>query len=342
MLLLLCIPALHAADDNPFEQAAVRSFSGLFSTAGVRLRLQPAQSGLAGSLEFNGQTNAVKAELIEGRLEGFFSSGATNWPFSMTLEAGGATFKAGKYTARLQKAVLPQLSGAYRGATVSLKIDPKDDGYIGTVQLQGKDLPFTGKDLGGEFAGICGEGEQKVPFTLVSEEGKLWFRSGRSFAESLQPVEPAAPQRIRATPFSSAPRWTNSLGMVFVKVPGTDVCFSIWDTRVQDYQVYAESREGVDDSWRSGESGPTHPVVNVDWGDANKFCDWLTAQEWNAGLLSSSQSYRLPTDAEWSVAVGLQGESGSTPGDKDRKIKDVYPWGNQWPPPRGAGNYYPD
>jgi formylglycine-generating enzyme required for sulfatase activity len=21
-------------------------------------------------------------------------------------------------------------------------------------------------------------------------------------------------------------------------------------------------------------------------------------------------------------------------------VKDVYPWGNQWPPPKGAGNYY--
>lgn len=32
-------------------------------------------------------------------------------------------------------------------------------------------------------------------------------------------------------------------------------------------------------------------------------------------------------------------ESGGTPKDKDGKLKGVYPWGTQWPPPRGAGNY---
>jgi formylglycine-generating enzyme required for sulfatase activity len=47
----------------------------------------------------------------------------------------------------------------------------------------------------------------------------------------------------------------------------------------------------------------------------------------------------LPTDAEWSVAVGLGKEKGNTPKEKNRGIKDVYPWGKEWPPPKGAGNY---
>ena len=37
--------------------------------------------------------------------------------------------------------------------------------------------------------------------------------------------------------------------------------------------------------------------------------------------------------------MGLNESRGGTPKDKDMKIKDVYPWGTQWPPPRGAGNY---
>jgi hypothetical protein len=50
-----------------------------------------------------------------------------------------------------------------------------------------------------------------------------------------------------------------------------------------------------------------------------------------------------PTDEKWSVAVGLKNEAGSTPEEKDGKIK-LYPWDivkksdKRWPPP-GAGNY---
>ena len=58
--------------------------------------------------------------------------------------------------------------------------------------------------------------------------------------------------------------------------------------------------------------------------------------------MKPTQEYRLPTDVEWSTAVGLPRESGSTPQVRGGKIKGVYPWGTQWPPPRGAGNYAPE
>lgn len=135
--------------------------------------------------------------------------------------------------------------------------------------------------------------------------------------------------------------WTNSLGQVFVPVPGTSVLFCIWDTRVQDFtafvndtgydataEIYSLRSDGWKqrgDTWKSPgfEQGPTYPVCGVSWDDAHAFCRWLTEKERKAGLLGDNQSYRLPTDAEWSAAVG----------------NDTYPWGNQWPPPQGAGNY---
>ena len=55
-------------------------------------------------------------------------------------------------------------------------------------------------------------------------------------------------------------------------------------------------------------------------------------------MLPRGRVYRLPTDAEWSAGVGLRGEEGNNPKEKDRKVK-LYPWGNEWPPPAGAGNY---
>ena len=134
--------------------------------------------------------------------------------------------------------------------------------------------------------------------------------------------------------------WENSLGMKFVSVPGIRVLFGVWDVRVKDYAAYAAVGAGVDSSWKSPgfEQGPAHPVVEVSWDNAKAFCAWLTEKERQAGLISESQSYRLPTDAEWSVAVGLAEEGGGTPRDKNRNTKG-YPWGSEWPPPSGAGNY---
>ena len=97
-------------------------------------------------------------------------------------------------------------------------------------------------------------------------------------------------------------------------------------------------------SWKNFGRGfkqeDTHPVVNVSWEDANAFCEWLTKKELAEGKIKAGQKYRLPTDAEWSVAVGLGKEKSGTPEEKSEGIKDMYPWGKEWPPPVGAGNYY--
>ena len=139
--------------------------------------------------------------------------------------------------------------------------------------------------------------------------------------------------------FASGQRWTNTLGMVFVGVPGVPA-FSVWETRVADYAAYAAARSGVDGSWKNPGFTQTdqHPVVNVSWQDAQAFCAWLTEKERGEGKLGPNQRYRLPADWEWSVAVGLTASRTGTPKDKDAKTPG-YPWGTQWPPPKGAGNY---
>jgi formylglycine-generating enzyme required for sulfatase activity len=137
--------------------------------------------------------------------------------------------------------------------------------------------------------------------------------------------------------------FTNTLGMMFKPVPGTEVAFCIWETRVKDYAAYAAANAGVDGRWKkpftSYKQKDTHPVVKVSWNDANAFCAWLTKKELAEGKIKAGQKYRLPTDAEWSVAVDLGKEKGNTPGAKSQGFKDVYPWGKEWPPPVGAGNY---
>lgn len=144
-------------------------------------------------------------------------------------------------------------------------------------------------------------------------------------------------------------RWTNSLGMVFVPVPRTQVSFSIYETRVKDFAAFAATGPKLDGTnWNHAlyhgvtpvSPGPDFPVVNVSRNDAEAFCAWLTETERAAGRISAKQLYRLPTDAEWSWAAGIgDRETGATPKEKNAKLENVYPWGTQFPPPPGAGNF---
>lgn len=151
--------------------------------------------------------------------------------------------------------------------------------------------------------------------------------------------------RPEESPVQTDPRgnhsgFVNSLGMRFVPVPGTKVLFCIHPTRKGDYRTYAASQAGVDESWKDVEregvlvsEADDHPVVMVNWLEAKAFCAWLSQQE--------GRSYRLPTDYEWSMAVGIGNleSAAASPGNKDGLIADVFPWGPQWPPPTGAGNF---
>jgi len=160
-------------------------------------------------------------------------------------------------------------------------------------------------------------------------------------------VNPKKPESPKTEPKTEAKipanAFVNTLGMPFVPVPGTEVQFCIWETRVKDYAAYAVVNKGVDDEWNSPilrlMKTETHPVCNVSWEDAQAFCAWLTKKELTEGKIKADQKYRLPTDAEWSVAVGVGVEEGSTPEEKSGGVKDVYPWGKEWPPPKGVGNY---
>jgi len=135
--------------------------------------------------------------------------------------------------------------------------------------------------------------------------------------------------------------FVNSLGMAFVNVPKTTVLFCVWETRIKDYSVYVLSNSEADRYWQNSyfAQEDEHPIVNVSWEDAKAFCQWLTVKERREGLIRDDQEYRLPIDEEWSWAVGLPEETGNTPKDKSGKIKELYPWGREWPPLKGAGNY---
>jgi formylglycine-generating enzyme required for sulfatase activity len=150
-----------------------------------------------------------------------------------------------------------------------------------------------------------------------------------------------APNKTLSYAQSNRP-YENSLGMKFLPLPGTQVLCGIWETRVQDFEAFVNATRydatggmySFDETgnwalrgatWKSPgftQSG-RQPVVGVSQEDARAFCAWLTKKEQAEGRLGAEQSYRLPTDAEWDAAVG----------------SNKYPWGDQFPPPNGAGNY---
>jgi formylglycine-generating enzyme required for sulfatase activity len=166
-----------------------------------------------------------------------------------------------------------------------------------------------------------------------------------AFSGSTGEAAAASVPAVAQTGASLPPRdgYTNSLGMKFVEVKGTDVLFCIHETRYRDYAAYAAEIPGVDTSWKDQRRdgfaitarNDDHPVTSVSWDDARQFCEWLSKKE--------GWTYRLPTDEEWSVAVGIGREekrSGtSSPEKLNGGIQDEFPWGKKWPPPKGSGNY---
>ncbi|MEO6740662.1 MAG: bifunctional serine/threonine-protein kinase/formylglycine-generating enzyme family protein [Chthoniobacteraceae bacterium] len=155
----------------------------------------------------------------------------------------------------------------------------------------------------------------------------------------------ANPAGTAVTATKDAP-FVNSLGQDFVPVPGTNVLFCRWETRVKDYEVFAKANT-VDRSWKTQRKEqtdvarePDHPVAGASWDEANAFCKWLTEKETAAGKLRGGAHYRLPTDEEWSRAVGLATEIGATPKERTGNNGADFPWGTGFPPPDGtAGNY---
>lgn len=194
-------------------------------------------------------------------------------------------------------------------------------------------------------ATVISNGRDLGPTPLVIEEvkpGPVTYELRLAGHKPTSVTGEVAPQqqvflaaRLEKTPEPGQP-WTNSLGMKFVSVG--EIRVSVWETRVQDYEAFCvatgRGRDAAD-----FQQAPNHPVVKVNWSDATAFCRWLTDKEHRENVLEERQWYRLPSDLEWSEAAGLMNEGGATPESRDGKIRNEFPWGKQWPPPSGAGNY---
>lgn len=235
-------------------------------------------------------------------------------------------------------------SGGWLGGKDGGGADYSDDYRVYGMQTPAKNPKYMSTSL--FFCAVTPENRQIL---AQAEHEGVWLELSDAVAATF------AKLTKRTSP------WENSLGMRFVPVAGTEVMFSLWHTRVEDFEAFVKATghkatEGMESikadgsKWRGGnwkcpgfaQTGQ-HPVCAVSWEDAQAFAQWLTEKERKEGRLNAQQSYRLPLDWEWSVAVGLEEPRTETPEENFCSHvglpTSVYPWGSQWPPPPGAGNY---
>jgi formylglycine-generating enzyme required for sulfatase activity len=262
--------------------------------------------------------------------------------YNVTLSRGDWQIKG---TATVERAAITTYSSNFAYGSVEITSDPPG----ADVMQDGNEIGKTPLSLKNLKPGPVNYTLQLKGYDPAPVSGTITENQQLALSVTLAKEKPRGPKAGQA--------WTNSLGVKFVPAGTEGVWFSVWDVRVKDFKAFVDATgydatQGMNsvgpdgwkqrgDSWKSPGFSQTDdcPVVGIDWNDAHAFCDWLTQKEQAAHLLASTQTYRLPTDAEWTRAVGLIESSEGTPASKNKKVKDVYPWGTQWPPPKGAGNY---
>jgi formylglycine-generating enzyme required for sulfatase activity len=180
--------------------------------------------------------------------------------------------------------------------------------------------------------------------------------AGRKKLGTLTPDDKARYERLRPyypellTPLDRVDSLTNSIALRLIRVPAPEYRFTIGSPATDpehrpDEQAHpAGLRRGFFMGMYKVTNGefrkfrPDHhtspyrglnldaddqPVVDVSYDDAQSFLGWLNRlpSERAAGRI-----YRLPTEEEWEYAAQS--------GDGRR-----FPWGDQWPPPEGSGNF---
>jgi formylglycine-generating enzyme required for sulfatase activity len=340
---------VHAPGHKPWKQS-LSVVAGEAQSIGP-VALAPADGALRVESEPSGASVA-----LDGRYAGVT-------PATLALEPGRdhrvTVSKRGYGTAsrsvRLQPAEKRELRVALNAEVgeVTLKVEPAD----ATLTIEGRTIgPANGRhqlSAAPALLEITREG---------FEPARLWVTPRPGFAQTLSvklraagaPAAAALPERITAP---------DGTVMILVR-PGR---FTMGASRRDPGQranealreaelarpYYLGATEVTNEQFlkyranhRSGRYGslsletPSHPVVNVRWGDAAGYCNWLNegarlpaAYTGTPGALSPvlpmQHGYRLPTEAEWEWAARHAGV------DKPSR----FPWGDAMPPATGSGNF---
>ena len=135
--------------------------------------------------------------------------------------------------------------------------------------------------------------------------------------------------------------WINSLGLKLLPLR-SNLLVCATEVRVADFRQFCRSTGAEEPPMVDFDQNEHHPVVNVSRNAAEAFAAWLTQSERANGLIEETDTYRLPTDEEWSQMVGCRDSNGQSPYERQRVRATTgaeYPWGQKWPPARNTGNF---
>lgn len=174
---------------------------------------------------------------------------------------------------------------------------------------------------------VAGMAQAMRPAATLAPAAKSALSPVLKPAASASPGFPVSPLQ-RAEEKRAFPNFTNSIGMPMLLVPSgsfqmgsedpeaapnehpvtlthiSAFYLSRWAVTNAQYERFDPAHRNR----RAPEAEDQHPVVHVTYGEAVRFCEWLSHLE--------KRKYRLPTEAEWEYAAR---------GTDGRK----FPWGNR-------------
>jgi len=154
-------------------------------------------------------------------------------------------------------------------------------------------------------------------------------------AQTLRRVEPAT-FSMGASRAEVGRRANEVIVPVTVTRPFLISVHEVTNKEFAEFRASHDSGSGVHVSL----AADNNPVANVTWNDAVEYCNWLSQKEGRTPAYKNefgqwvpvyplSDGYRLPTEAEWALAIRYAGQQ--------RSMK--FTWGTKWPPPKESGNY---
>jgi formylglycine-generating enzyme required for sulfatase activity len=303
----------------------------------------PLQAGNLNFLEISGKDDGYTYTAPVGRFapsaEGIYDLAGNVWEWTWdrdTQSESVGILRGGSWMYFRKECLLSsyqyEVPSTLRSSSVGFRCVFDDKRRVATFLAKAKERGDANK-------ATASTGARREPMVTAEEVKKMRDEMNEKSKSGPQTVAgPKIPDPTTLTAARPGQPYTNLLGMKFLPVKGTPrVLVGVHEVRVQDYEAAMKS---LGRSWNRKPAftyTETHPMMNVTWQEAVKFCEWLTERDQKAGLIGPRARYRLPTDLEWSLAAGLTGEKGDTPQSRNLENREEYPWGKtEAPPPQSA------